>query len=457
MNLSRRSRSAFTLIELLVVIAIIAILIGLLLPAVQKVREAAARTQCINNNKQLGLATHNYASAYQNSLPPLASDVQKSKYGSYNGGILVTILPFLEQEVLFNNGCLSLPRSTWAAPLPPSTIYPFSYNKPTTAGLPVYNTPMKIYQCPADATISNGYSGNQNTTNTTPATAPGAYVQWAASSYSANYLMFGTVNSFGAVGLLPSQVPAGGNFAAAAFNIGNIPDGTTNTVFFGEQFSATGTGLGVSSAPGTFTATTGNLWAYPGVANYSNTAYSCSTFPTPQTTVTALDYGGYQPVGNGLADSTTGTVSYLWAPCFANSNQNYGFGNSLTSGGWYNGSIFLNNVNPGNGFNPPFAPAPATITATAPSLASGGSPNNATPVVNFFGYNIKSGQYWDAPPQTGVIQSTADKSRLQSFHTNAVIVCMGDGSVRVVNGSITQGTWYSAINPADGIPLGADW
>jgi len=133
MNLSRRSRSAFTLIELLVVIAIIAILIGLLLPAVQKVREAAARTQCVNNNKQLGLAVHNYASAYQNVLPPLTSDILNTKYGAYNGGIFVTLLPYLEQEILFNSGALMVPNSTWAGPIPPSTTLPFT-GAPFTAG-----------------------------------------------------------------------------------------------------------------------------------------------------------------------------------------------------------------------------------------------------------------------------------------------------------------------------------
>src|SRR5690242_11695686 len=89
-----RASSAFTLIELLVVIAIIAILIALLLPAIQKVRAAAARAQCANNLKQLGLACHNYQDA-NNVLPP-------GGYGASWGVCWrYSILPYIEQEGLF--------------------------------------------------------------------------------------------------------------------------------------------------------------------------------------------------------------------------------------------------------------------------------------------------------------------------------------------------------------------
>lgn len=101
----RRERAAFTLIELLVVIAIIAILIALLVPAVQKVREAAARAQCQNNLKQMGLALHGYHDIYKR-LPPGTSQDQvpfgPGPAGGWGTNWMVYILPYIEQSTLFD-------------------------------------------------------------------------------------------------------------------------------------------------------------------------------------------------------------------------------------------------------------------------------------------------------------------------------------------------------------------
>jgi len=135
---SRHVRAAFTLIELLVVIAIIALLIGLLMPAVQKLREGASRAQCMNNMKQIGLALHSHQSSY-GGLPPGIVTPQAptfaptwDSYWSWMG----KILPFVEQQQVSDQA------KTYASTNPFSNSSAFIN--------PVAGLPMKIYTCPQD-------------------------------------------------------------------------------------------------------------------------------------------------------------------------------------------------------------------------------------------------------------------------------------------------------------------
>jgi hypothetical protein len=385
MRVSGPRRPAFRLVEVIVVVVIAVIAIGLFLPATSNVRHTGVSSQCIHNLKEIGLAVHNYASAYQNVLPPLTADLANPKYGVYNGGILVTLLPFLEQEILWNNGAFALPSCTWYGPIPPATVLPFTTIPPGKNGEPLSTLPLRVYQCPVDATLVNGYSGNQASTHTEK--SPNCF-PWAGTSYAANYQVFGTENNLGAL--------TSGNSCGPKYDLTHIPDGLSNTVFFGEQFAACGS-------------TAGNLWAYPGIGNYSGSQYT--TAP-----------GSHTPVGVGdsIVNTPGATNSYLWTPVFANDNPAYGF----TAGG-LDGSI-------------------AEYNARNPAAAPLRDPYPA-------------GQFWDAPPQTGIVQAQCDKSRLQSWHAKGGVVLMGDGSVRVVSGDVWQTTWYAAIMPADGNAPGSDW
>ena len=233
----RRLRTGFTLIELLVVIAIIAILIGLLLPAVQKVRESAARLKCSNNIKQIGLAVHNFAGAY-NQLPPIGSWGATFRNNGYppatNGGSLtaadgatgswlIHLLPYVEQNNLASQFSALGNLNTNDA----SSAYFNAYDA-------LISTPVKLYLCPSDSSTTNGLQLNGGSKN-------GGY---ASSNYCGNVLVFN---------------PKGQGSILTA-----MPNGTTNTVMIGERIQNCNVsiGLGYSSTGDT---TIGPVygWQYP--------------------------------------------------------------------------------------------------------------------------------------------------------------------------------------------------
>jgi prepilin-type N-terminal cleavage/methylation domain-containing protein len=189
----RRRRNGFTLIELLVVIAIIAILIGLLLPAVQKVREAAARSQCSNNLKQMSLAVQNCADTYQSYLPPMVGYYPPGATTGLSAGPAIWILPFIEQQNLFNT--MASYGSAWD----------------TQNGINM-DTP-KTYFCPSDPTYqpSNGLT-----------------------SYGANAVVFGNGQWNGST-VTYNQL-SNGSYGYATFPA-SIPDGTSNTILWTEKLA----------------------------------------------------------------------------------------------------------------------------------------------------------------------------------------------------------------------------
>jgi len=231
-------RGGFTLIELLVVIAIIAILIGLLLPAVQKVREAAARLRCQNNLKQIGLAAHNYESAY-GKLPPgfLGSLSTDTPYGEdtdirpgYNCqciGTLVHLLPFVEQDALYKNLMAGAPAQDY---LSAQKRYAGFWNYASFWD----NRTAKVstFLCPSDSGTEANWDSFYATFRASPTTFTITIISFGDTAFGkTNYL---GIN--GRSGLL-GETYRGVLANRSATVLSNIPDGTSNTLLFGEYAS----------------------------------------------------------------------------------------------------------------------------------------------------------------------------------------------------------------------------
>ena len=224
-------RPGFTLIELLVVIAIIAVLIGLLLPAVQKVRESAARMTCQNNFKQIILAVHNYAGANGGRLPPanFYMVVNQSTGNVAQGSAHFAILPYVEQGSLFVQYTMDRPDPGYG-------------NKLASSGGGAANVPVPMFGCPSDPTQNNDLAigGSQDG-------------KWGLSCYAYNLVLFGSGGAVSGLG------------KSCAYKIGNIPDGASNTLGLGEQ---TGGYPGSFGASGYSGSEAYNVWAWPATGTY---------------------------------------------------------------------------------------------------------------------------------------------------------------------------------------------
>jgi prepilin-type N-terminal cleavage/methylation domain-containing protein/prepilin-type processing-associated H-X9-DG protein len=291
----RRLRG-FTLIELLVVIAIIAVLVGLLLPAVQKVREAANRMSCQNNLKQISLAAMNYESSYSKFAPGvnISPNSVAPNGGSYNfppplagpyTGVLAYLLPYMEQQNVYTNiptvyfdtngtaGAWAYSFAPWdfqsGVTYDPALGLPGGANG--TGIIPAAQAKIKSYECPSD----NLYSGTNNGVidaywvtppGTLGSTVPNLWIDYlpnptggptAGSGWIDPRSMVGYTNYIGCAGWLgddPNFTTSSGTtnnytqfkgiyYRNSKTKIAEITDGTSNTIAFGETLAGTSKGV----------------------------------------------------------------------------------------------------------------------------------------------------------------------------------------------------------------------
>jgi prepilin-type N-terminal cleavage/methylation domain-containing protein len=226
MALRMQKRAAFTLIELLVVIAIIAILIGLLVPAVQKVREAAARTQTINNLKQIGLATQNMAGTYNTKMP------MNGYFGVRYTSVFGHLLPYVEQGNIYN----LITNAPNAAVAPAIT----ATNASNGLGAVQYTAAViPSYQAPSDAT--QGASTGQSI----------LIAGYGITSFASNGNLFNPSpgsNSVPQAFANPQPAPAAAPRFPATFGSA----GTSNVVMFATHYATCGSVDQIWSSPSTY-------------------------------------------------------------------------------------------------------------------------------------------------------------------------------------------------------------
>lgn len=261
-----RRRSGFTLIELLVVIAIIAILIALLVPAVQKVREAASRTQCQNNLKQIGLALHMYHDA--NKHLPFGKGPSYPGAPSYaRWSVHSQILPYVEQAALYQTLNFSFPPNTNGMAGPVVNFMPAYTNAGNTNAM--CSSPVPLFLCPSDSAPITGWLGQNN------------YVGCVGTMYECD-------DSESNVSPIdPTDITrAGVLYFLSQVRLTDITDGTSNTALFSEHLR----GGGVASSK---TA----MFVMPNQTSLNGTYTTCQGL-NPQT-ATPLSYwqGGSWSMG----------------------------------------------------------------------------------------------------------------------------------------------------------------